>query len=148
MDLYVLEPELLERLKQALAALEPAVHVLVAADLVDVKEEKQLTPAVHLIYGGHRVMQTRPERGLVRIRQTWMAVIATRNTRGLKTGAAARVEAGRLSGGVITALLGWQPRSATQPLDLVDGPKPGFSAGFQYLPLAFSTEVILKPSTP
>jgi len=143
-NFLALESELIARLREQLAGHQPAVHVLSAADLDGVIEEKQLTPAVHLVYQGYRVAEGRSDGRAARIEQTWLAVVATRNTRALKTGDAARAQAGPLAQRVITALMGWQPASATKPLRLDSGPAAGFSAGHQYLPLAFVAETLAK----
>ncbi len=139
-----LEDELTQRLKDRLAVLRPAVHVLGAADLAGVTEEKQLTPAVHLVYDRYRPTESRPDGRAIRIEQTWMAVVAVRNARAVKTGDAARGLAGALAAQVLLALQGWQPPSATKPLQLAPAPKAGFSAGHQYLPLAFVAETVIK----
>lgn len=140
-----LEPELMARLRERLdAAGLPKVHVLGAADLAGVTEEKQIVPAVHLVYQGHSVLESRADGTAARIGQTWLAVVATRNTRTVKTGAAARAEAGPLALLVARALMGWQPPSAAKRLHLVQGPGAGFNAGFAYLPLAVQAEILIK----
>ena len=141
-----LEGELTTRLREQLAAAGlPKVHVLGAADLAGVTEEKQLVPAVHLVFQDYSVLESRADGTAARIGQTWLAVVTTRNTRALKTGAAARAEAGPLALLVARALMGWQPPSAAKRLQLVQGPGMGFNAGFAYLPLAVQTEILIKP---
>lgn len=142
-SLLILEPELLARLKEQLATLPTKVHVLTAADLADVAEERQLTPAVHLIYQGYRVLQNRSDKRLARIEQTWLAVVAVRNVRTVKTGADARADAGVLASAVLMGLLGWQAPSAAAAMELANAPAARFSGGHQYLPQAFTTELIL-----
>ena len=142
-SLLILEPELVQRLKARFAATKPAVHVLTAADLADVVEEKQLTPAVHLVYQGSRVLEHRADKKMARIEQTWLAVVSVRNVRSTRTGADARADAGSLAGTVLLELLGWQPPSATKPLTLTNAPAARFSGGHQYLPLAFTGELVL-----
>lgn len=147
-SLLILEPELLQRLKAELPAEMAGVHVLAAADLDGVAEEKQITPAVHLIYQGFRPLEHRADKKMVRIEQTWLTVVAVRNVRNTRSGAAARSDAGPLAGAVLLALLGWQPPSAAKPLTLSHAPPARFSAGHMYLPQAFSTELVLgKPRT-
>lgn len=143
-NFLALEPELVERLRTRLAGLTPPVHVLTAADLDGVTEEKQLVPAVHVVYQAYRVAESRDDGLAARVDQTWLAVVTTRNARGLKSGAAARSEAGPLARKVAAALMGWRPPSASKPLRLVDGPGAGLSAGFAYLPLAFKAETLIK----
>lgn len=126
-NLLQIEAELMARLKEQLADVRPAVHVLTAADLAGVEEEKQLTPAVHLVYQRYRVVESRTDGRAARIAQTWMPVIAVRNTRTTRTGSAARNEAGALAALVTQALMGWQPPSAVKPLQLIPAPAAGCS---------------------
>lgn len=142
-SLFVLEAPLLQRLKEQLAPLRPAVHVLAAVDLAGVTEEKQLVPAVHLIYQGYRVLQNRADKRLARIEQTWLTVAAVSNARGLKVGAEARADAGTLGAAVLLALAGWQPPGAATPLALSNAPPARFSGGYQYLPQAWSVELFV-----
>lgn len=142
-SLFILEAPLLLRLKEQLAPLRPAVHVLAAADLAGVTEEKQMLPAVNLIYQGYRVLQNRADKRLARIEQTWLTVVAVSNARGLKVGTEARADAGTLGAAVLLALAGWQPPGAASPLELSNAPSARFSAGFQYLPQAFTVELVV-----
>lgn len=138
------EAELIARLKERLAGQRPGVHVLSAADLDGVIEEKQLTPAVHVVYQGYGVAEDGSAGKAARIEQTWLVVVATRNTRNLAIGSDAREQAGELARLVMAALMGWKPACASKPLRLVSGPAAGFSAGHQYLPLAFVAEIVAK----
>lgn len=142
-NFLALEPELQARLQAQLQATHPEVFVLCSHDLDGVTEERQLTPAVHLVYQGYQVSESRADGTMARLEQTWLAVVTTRNARGLMSGDAARTQAGRLARQVCTALMGWRPASATRPLVLVQAPEAGFSGGFQYLPVAFKTEIVL-----
>lgn len=143
-NLLALEPELMARLRTALADHAPAVHVLSADDLAGVKEEQQLVPAVHLVYQGYRVVEDRSDGKAARIAQTWLAVVVTRNVANLKSADAARKQAGTLAGQVTKELMGFKAASASGPLKLVSGPGAGFNKGFGYLPLAFVAELVLS----
>lgn len=143
-DFWALEAELLERLRATLGVSQPGLHLLSAADLAGVTEERQLSPAVHVIYQGYQVAELNQRRNAARVQQTWLAVIATRNVRALKSGAESGGRAGLLAGQVLQALMGWQPPSATKPLALGAAPGARFAAGHHYLPLAFSTELMVK----
>ena len=144
-NLLALEPELMAHLSSALSGITPAVHVLCAADLADVREEQQLTPAVQVIYQGASIAESRSDGRAARLRQTWLLVVATRNVRGLKSGADARASAGVLAATVAQAVMGWRAPSAAAPCVLVDAPGAGYSAGHQYLPLAIMAELVLQP---
>lgn len=143
-NFLALEPELVARLRDKLAAQVPLVHVLTSSELTDVLEEKQLTPAVHVMYQGYRPLESRSDGSVIRVQQTWLVVVTTRNTRNLASGGDARQEAGALAGLVSSALMGFQPASACKPLILAAGPSAVYNAGHQYLPLAFDAELVLK----
>lgn len=145
-NLMALEPELMARIKSQLASTAPHVHVLCAADLAGVTEESQPTPAVQVIYHGYRMFENRSRSdgraaGLV---QTWLAVVVTRNLRGLKTGSDARASAGALGHSVATALMGYRAPSASGPCVLVNAPQASYSSGVQYLPLAIEALLLLE----
>jgi len=145
-NFLALEPLLVARLAEQLADMNPKVHVLTAVDLAAVTEATQVTPAIHVIYNGHRVTESDSTGRKVRVEQTWLAVVATRNMRQLANGEAARGDAGRIAARACLELMGFKPAMLSKPLRLVSGPNGGFSAGFQYLPLAFVAELVLtKP---
>lgn len=142
-NFLALEPVLVARLVEQLADLVPKVHVLAAADLAGVTETTQLTPAVHVVYQGYRVVESKPDGRAARIEQTWLATVASRNMATLRTGSAARADAGLIAQRVCQALMAFKPPVASKPLRLTEGPGAGFNAGFQYLPLAFVAELVL-----
>jgi hypothetical protein len=143
-NLMLLELPLMERLAAQLADLTPKVHVLAAADLAGVTEATQVTPAVHLVYHGYRIVESRSDGGAARLEQTWLATVATRNMKNLRSGAAARTDAGLIAARIAAALMGFRPAGASKPLRLAEGPGAGFSNGFAYLPLAFVAELALS----
>lgn len=142
-NLLALRPLLVARLAEKLVDMSPKVHVLTAADLAAVTESTQLAPAIHVIYLGYRIVESASNGSLVRIEQTWLAVVATRNLRAMVSGEAALEDAGLIAMRACHALMGFKPSPMSKPLRLVDGPNGGFSAGFQYLPLAFAAELVL-----
>lgn len=141
-NFLALEPLLVARLVEQLADMVPKVHVLTAVDLTAVTEATQLTPAIHVIYNGHRIAETNSQGTMARIEQTWLAVVAIRNVRKLANGEAARADAGLIASRAMRALMGFKPEPSSKPLVLVNGPASGFSAGYQYLPLAFAAELV------
>lgn len=142
--LFAMEPLLLARLKDKLAGLSPLPKVLTAADLDGVSENQQFTPAVHLVYQGYRVVESpRADGTAARVEQDWLVIVATRSQKALRAGDAARSEAGVLARRVCAALMGFKPTPTSKPLKLANGPNAGYSSGFQYLPLAFTAEIIL-----
>lgn len=142
-----LEPEahIVARLKEALAGVKPAVHVLTAADLAKVKEENQPTPAVHVVWNGFRVLQAREDGAAARLDHTWLVVAAVRNVRTLQSGQDARAAAGELAARAGAALMGYRPPNVAGPMRLAPAPGSGISpAGFMYLPLAFLVETVFQ----
>lgn len=141
-NFLALELSLVERVKQAVAGMSPAVHVLTAADLADVKESAQRTPAVHIIYGGYSVAEDLATAW--RLAHTWYAVVVVRNVAAQRTGAAARAAAGPLLAQVMGALAGCSLPGATRSLAMVTPPRAEYRAGVQYLPSAFTAETIFR----
>ncbi|MDP2548084.1 hypothetical protein [Oceanobacter sp. 4_MG-2023] len=135
-----IESELKTRLQAKLPA---GTHVLTTTDLAGATEASQPTPAVHLVYQNYRVIESRPDGRAARIQQTWLTVIAVRNVRNTRSGAAARSEATELASLLAPALMGFKPTGAAKPLTLVTAPQASYSTGHQYLPLAFAVETTL-----
>ena len=128
-----LEPHLLALIGHAVQGMSPAVHVLSSADLADVKESAQKTPAVHLIYGGYRITD---DLGTAwSLAHIWYAVVVVRNVATQRSGQAARQSAGPL----VAAVVG-----ATRPLTLLSPPPASYRAGHQYIPSAFEAETIFR----
>ena len=127
------------------AGMTPKVHVLSTKDLAGVTEATQLTPAVHLVYDAYKITERRSDGSAVKLAQTWLAVVTTRNMKDLASGAAARSDAGAIAFRVAAAFMGFRPEGACSAMQLDDGPRAANSAGFQYLPLAFSVEQVLRP---
>lgn len=142
-DYLAAEALLLARLSDQVPGVKA---VLAAADLEGVEEAKQVTPALHLVFGGYRPLRQGQGAGgrLVETEQTWWVVVAVKNLRTAKTGTDARAEAGPLLAAVLGALLGWKPSPDHAPLELAPAPRGGFSKGFGYYPLAFVTRVIMR----
>ena len=139
------EPHIVARLKEALAGLKPAVHVLTARDLSQVKEENQPTPAIHVVWNGFKVLEARADGAAARLDHTWLVVAAVRNVRTLKSGEDARTAAGELAARAGAALMGYRPPNVAGPMRLAPAPGSGISpAGFMYLPLAFLVESVFK----
>ena len=141
-NFMALEPRLVELVRQAVAGMSPAVHVLTSAELGDVKESAQRTPAVHVIYGGYRIAEDMGSAW--RLEHTWYVVAAVRNVATARSGQAARQDAGLLASQVVGAMAGAQVPGAVRPLALLSPPPARYSAGFQYIPSAFRAETIFR----
>ena len=141
-DWMALEPHLVALVRAAVRDLRPAVHVLTAAELADVKEQAQLTPAVHVIYGGFRI--TDSQRTAWQPPHTWYAVAAVRNVATVRSGQAARAQAGSLAARVLAALASAQVPGAILPLEPTTPPPARYAAGFQYVPVAVQAVTVFK----
>ena len=141
-DFMALEPHIVELVQKAVEGMVPAVHVLTAADLADVKEGAQKTPAIHVIYGGYSVSQ---DLGVTwSLLHKWYVVAAVRNVANQSSGKAARSEAGKLGARVTAALAGSPLPGASQTMRLITPPAARYAAGYQYLPSAFEVETVFK----
>ena len=137
------EPHIVARIKDLL----PGVHVLTAADLNATKEESQPVPAVHVIWNGFRVKESRVDGRVSSLDHEWLVVSAVRNVRGLKSGTDARQEAGELAARAGAAVMGFRPPNVAGPMRLAPSPGAGYSpAGYLYLPLAFLVESVFQSS--
>ena len=141
-DFMALEPHIVALVKAAVKGQAPAVHVLTAADLADVKESAQHTPAVHVIYGGYVVAEAAGTSW--RLDHKWYVVAAVRNVGTQKSGAAARKGAGALGALVTARLAGEKLPGASGPLQLTTPPPARYAAGFQYIPSAFLVGTVFK----
>lgn len=136
-----LEGLLIERLKSAVPEFRAVPGM---ADLAAMQESSQITPAAHVIYWGDTVPSgnSAGQGSAQMVAQTWMVVVAVRSARDTRGGSGAREEAGTLMSDVIQALSGWMPGPGYLPMRRVNAPRPGFSAGFGYFPLAFETRFV------
>lgn len=147
LDFLALEADIVARLRARCPA---ARAVLTAEDLADVQARSQTTPALHVIYGGYRVLEASDTGRNARTEQTWVVVVALRAATQRATAASApRVRAGELVGELLAALMGWRPAANMRPLTLANGPRPVFRDGCAYLPFAFTAAVpVHVPKTP
>lgn len=143
-DFLAPEADIVARVKEALADVRPQVHVLTARELAALKEESQPTPAVHVIWNGFQVAESREDGAMSRLAHTWLVVAAVRNVRTIRTGEAARTEAGELLARAGAALMGFRPRNVHGPLRLASAPAAGHGPGVMYVPLAFQVETIFQ----
>lgn len=141
-DFSQLEDRIVALLKAAVAGLTPAVHVLTAAELEGVRENAQLTPALHVISDGFR--PTESGHKVARLTHTWYVVAAVRNAAQQRSGAAARRQAGPLLARAMAALLSEQLPGTAKPLQLAPAPRGRYAGGFFYLPSAWTAETVFR----
>ena len=142
-DFSQLEGHIVELLKTAVAGMKPAVQVLTAADLADVKEARQQVPALHVISDGFDP-QPEADPRLLRLVHRWYVVAAVSNVAAQRTGQAARRAAGPLLARAMSALLGERLPGAAKPMQAVRAPRGSFSAGYFYLPSAWTVETVFR----
>lgn len=144
-SLTALEAPIVDRLKARLPQTgSDRVQVLTAADLANITEGQQPSPAVHVVLHSFGAPSNRADGCVAKLPQTWLAVVAVRNLRDGKTGSAARADAGRIAATVTSALMGWRPDGASAPFMLAPPPAAGYGGGFMYLPIALTAEVVVQ----
>ena len=139
------EPLLIERLR---AVLPSNVHVLSAADLAGVAAGQQPTPAVHVLYTGYQVADTRTAAAAA-VDQQWLTVVVTRNVADIEQGFHARQQAGPLAAQVMDALYRHRLKQdgkafGASQIRMASAPAPGFLDGHYYLPLGWAVGVMFS----
>lgn len=130
------EPALLARVSAI-----PGIHsVLSAADLSDLAETAQRTPAVHVLYMGDEVNEGRLAQV---VKQRWMIVLAVRHARD-KSGSHARETAGPLLSALLDSLQGWRPTEWHEAMVRINAPEPAYTPGYAYFPLQFEALMTTK----
>lgn len=138
-DFLALGPLLVEHLANALP---PQVRAQTLHDLASVANGQQAVPAVFVAYDGYRVTDASIDARLA-VDQSWLTVVTVRNVRDAAVGAHARNEAGAIAAQVIETL--HRARfPGVKPLRFASAPRPGFSAGYFYLPLAWTASIALR----
>jgi hypothetical protein len=135
-----MEQAIAERLSEQLTD----VTVMTAADLASVTEDRQPTPAVHVIYQNYNVQEARPDGKAASIQQSWLVVCTAKDVRSIRSGERSRLAAGELAERVLPVLMGWHSAIAAGPLLLTTPPQPAYSNGITYLPLAFTVKTVIK----
>ena len=135
-----IESALVQHLKDNL----DGVTVLTAAELASVTEDRQPVPAVHVVYQGYQPKEVRNDGKAARIDQQWLIVIATKDVRSMRSGEKSRADASAIADKLLPLLMGWRTEAATGPFVLAPAPRPAYSHGITYMPLAFSVETALR----
>lgn len=140
MSFTAVESAIVERLKDKLGDL--VLKVYSAAELAQVEEESQKTPAVMVAFDGYApVTPNGGSQGKIQlVEKAWLVVPHVRSARDTRTHQGARDEASPIIDAVLQALIGWRPPiDGEMPLALAGAPGAAFTdAGFAYYPLAFT----------
>jgi hypothetical protein len=146
MNYLALEDLIIARLKARLPELSGAIDGMY--DLDGVSANAQQAPRIDVVPFGEQVLpgdKQRSHNGLVQIvQQRWMVVAVVRNGRDMRTGVAARREAGDLLWRINASLQGWNPGPDFGPLHKINAPPPQYEKGFGYFPLAYASNIVRK----
>jgi len=143
-DFMSLEPLLIQRISDQVAGYK--CKVFGAPELESFSKTKKTppTPSCDVVFAGLRPIEDRGD-GVTRIEQTWYVVPRVKNLRNVAVGSAAREDAGPLVLQTMQALLGWTPSNNHKQLKMAKAPPPEYLVGALEVPLAFTTEVVIKP---
>nr|WP_067289912.1 hypothetical protein [Marinobacterium profundum] len=119
----------------ALAPVPGLRKVYVSQDLADMAENSQITPAAHVIYFGDRVQDNAQGGVMGHADQTWLVILAVHQVRDGN-------KAGPLIAALLKTLCGHHGPLGN--LTRANAPKPYFSGGFGYYPLAFNLKFRTK----
>lgn len=140
MSFDAVEEAIAARLTEKLGPL--VEYVYTAAELADVEEESQKTPAVLVAYNGIApVTPVAGAQGKIQLTEkSWLVVPHVRSAAGPRRKEGARKLAAPIIDGVLKALLGWRPPIEDEmPLVFASAPGAAFTdAGFAYYPIAFT----------
>ncbi len=144
-DFLGLEPLLIQRIDDCVGGFRG--QVFGAPELGTFSDARRSPPApsCDVVYGGYLPLEDRGD-GVTRVRQTWYVVPRVRNVRDVKSGQSAREEGSALIGQTLAALLGWKPSDNHKALVLAPAPPPEYLLGKLEMPLAFFTEIVVKPT--
>lgn len=127
------------RLESAVTSLK---KVAPAVSLAMLEERSATSPAAYVIYDGDTPADQTSRYLDATAKQRWLVVLAIRNQRDTDGGGGVRDEAGPLLAKIIDALRGWYPKDGIRPPRRVTAPRPGYTTGFGYYPLAFEFDLI------
>jgi hypothetical protein len=140
-----LESVLIDRLKTVLEPITPRVKVYSASDLEGVKEASLPSPSISLTYHGYRIEDSTRRDGLsITVQQTWMVWVHVRNVATMQSGEKARNQAGEIASHVLKAMMGFKPNEVSKPIVLTNSMPAQYSGGMLYLPLAFTSEIVIN----
>ena len=114
-NFMAVEADLVKLLQDAVKDLRPKAHVLTAAQLTNVTQTRQTTPALHVVYGGPmRIAENQGTRLI--LEHIWHVVAVVSHVGSVRTGEHARAEVGPLVARVMSALAGANIQRAVRPI--------------------------------
>lgn len=139
-----LEEPIIDRIKSEVTGLKT---VAARTDLASLAGDRQIVPAVYVIYLGDELVDGVSHQGMRKLVQTvtqsWAAVLTVNPADAGKEGKQARLQAGTLLAQLITALSGWKPNDAVTPFYRAAGRTAAtYLDGYFYYPLIFQTNFV------
>lgn len=129
------EQSIIDRLRAKLPA---NVHVGTLRDIDIAQEMRQKAPAAWVIYDGYSTGDViTPTHQVQQVQQDWFVVVSAKSAKGNGNVDAARDAVSDLCELVLKALLGYHVGGGRY-LRLQPAPGPEYSAGYAFVPLAFS----------
>lgn len=105
------------------------------------------TPAAFVAADGYRVAQVTGQNDAASLALRWLVLIAVRNVAEIRSGHPAREEVDDIIEQTFRALCGWQPAPNHRPLKPIDPPRPTYTNGLLFYPLAFESGRLLQRLT-
>lgn len=140
------ENAIAQRLTEKLGAL--VKYVYTSAELAEIEEESQKTPAVLVAFNGYQpIAANGGSQGKIQmIEKSWLVVPHVRSAIDTRSHKGAKDEASPIITGVFEALCGWRPPiEGEMPLTLSGAPGAAFTdAGFAYYPIAFTNRRTIR----
>lgn len=146
MSFVAVENAIAARLTEKLVDL--VKYVYTAAELAQIEEESQKTPAVMVSFNGYQpIVPSGGSLGKIQlIEKSWLVVPHVRSAIETRVQRGVRDEASPIIDGVFAALCGWRPTvDGEMPLQLAAAPGAAFTdAGFAYYPIAFTNRRTIR----
>lgn len=144
-----LEQPIIDRVKSEVLGLKTVAG---RTDLASLAGDRQIVPAVYVIYLGDELADGVNQQGgrkvVQMVTQNWAAVLTVNPADPSKEGKYARAQAGMLLAQLITALSGWTPNDTVTPFCRVAGRTAAtYLDSYLYYPVIFQTNFIF-PQVP
>ncbi|MFZ2999829.1 MAG: hypothetical protein WA071_05850 [Undibacterium umbellatum] len=144
-DYLFIEQPLIARIKEKMPDLQ---GVFACANLVDLANQQQITPAVHVVYVGDQIGTTSKDQGnfgkVQQVAQLWAVILAVYHADPNNTGEGARRMAGPMIASLLRAVSGWTPDACVKPLVRSNPVPPHYANGYGYYPFVFKAEFVFN----
>lgn len=130
---------LMDRIK---AQVPNLAGVYSAWELASVVERSQLSPSVAVLFNGETPVDTTATGDRSMMAVSYLVVLSIRNAQDTLGGIGIITQAGALLDALATAIAGWAPAPEFRPFKRAKAPKPYYTPGFAYIPLAFETRSV------